>query len=140
MIALVVNGTVTRTASTPPEVWRRPNGTAVAGYHLRPDLWVADGWLPVVETNAGPGPLETGTHSDAIGPTQVARTWMNIANATAVNADTIRTQATASLQANRDFLTVVSPTNAQTLAQVRALTRQMNGLIRHMLGAFDGTN
>lgn len=44
------------------------------------------------------------------------------------------------LQANRDFLAIGSPTNAQVLAQVRALTRQCNGLIRLALGDLTGTN
>lgn len=58
------------------------------------------------------------------------------------NADelTLRMQALTALQSNRDFLAIVSPTNAQTLAQVKALSRQMNGAVRMLLGQLDGTN
>lgn len=51
---------------------------------------------------------------------------------------TIRSQADAALQGNRDFLALDPPTNAQVLAQVRALTRQNNGLIRLVLRRLDG--
>ena len=140
MIALVVNGTVTRTAGTPPEVWRRPNGTTVAGYHLRPDLWQQDGWLPLVDSGPTPGANQTGTQVLTVGPTQVTRTWTGIADVPElVNAQTIRDQATAALQANRDFLAIASPTNAQVLVQVRALTQQNVKVIRQVLGLFDGT-
>lgn len=56
------------------------------------------------------------------------------------NESTIRQRADAALQANRDFLALASPTNAQTLAQVKALTRQNNGLIRLILNRLDGTD
>lgn len=44
--------------------------------------------------------------------------------------DGIRRQAAAALKANRTFLAIATPTNAQTLEQVKALTRQVNALIR----------
>lgn len=56
------------------------------------------------------------------------------------NNASIRAQAAAALEANRTFLALGAPTNAQTLAQVRALTRQNQGLIRIALGALDGTD
>ena len=56
------------------------------------------------------------------------------------NELTLRMQARTALQNNRDFLAIASPTNAQTLAQVRALSRQNNGAIRMLLGQLDGTN
>ena len=58
----------------------------------------------------------------------------------AQNADTIRAQATAALTGNRDFLDLSAPTNAQTLAQVKALTRQSTGVIRLLLGVLDATD
>lgn len=80
MIALVVNGTVTRTAATPPEVWTRPNGSVVAGYHLRPDLWTTDGWLSVVDSGPAPTSTQIGTEVLVVGPAQVTRTWTGIAD------------------------------------------------------------
>lgn len=140
MHALVSNGTVTRTG-TVPKVWTRPDGSVVSGYHLRPDLWPLDGWLPVVDEGPVPGPLQSGTVVLTVEPTRVVRTWTAIADVpTAVNADAIRTQAAVALQANRDFLAIASPTNAQSLAQVKALTRQNNKIIRQVLGLFDGTD
>lgn len=56
------------------------------------------------------------------------------------NEATLRQRAEAALQANRNFLALTSPTNAQTLAQVKALTRQNNGLIRMLLNRLDGTD
>jgi len=57
--------------------------------------------------------------------------------ASVANRETIRVQARDALVGNRAFLDLASPTNAQTLAQVKALTRQANGLIRLALGALD---
>lgn len=139
MHALVRNGSIVRTGDV-PAVFTRPDGSVVAGYHLRPDLWAADGWLPVVPSGPTPGPLQTGTLVRTVNGGQVDETWTGITNvAELVNADTLRTQAAAALQANRDFVALASPTNAQTLAQVKALSRQVNGLIRNLLGLFDGT-
>lgn len=56
------------------------------------------------------------------------------------NAATIRDRAGQALAANTTFLAITSPTNAQTLAQVKALTRQNNGIIRLLLNRFDGTD
>lgn len=45
-------------------------------------------------------------------------------------AEQLRTQAAQAITANRAFLAIASPTNAQTLAQVKALTRQNTAIIR----------
>lgn len=49
-------------------------------------------------------------------------------------------QAEDALVGNRTFLALSSPTNAQTLAQVKALTRQMNAVIRLAVGDLTGTD
>lgn len=56
------------------------------------------------------------------------------------NRATLQQQAQAALAANRTFVAIASPTNAQVAAQVKALTRQNNGIIRLLLGQFDGTD
>jgi hypothetical protein len=56
------------------------------------------------------------------------------------NRRTIEASAAQALAANRTFLAIASPTNAQNAAQVKALTRQMNALIRLTLGHLDGTD
>jgi hypothetical protein len=52
------------------------------------------------------------------------------------NEDAIRTAARQALAVNRTFLDLASPTNAQTLAQVKHLTRVANGLLRIELADF----
>jgi hypothetical protein len=52
------------------------------------------------------------------------------------NEDTIRKAARQALGVNRAFLDLASPTNAQTLAQVKHLTRVANGLLRIELADF----
>lgn len=48
----------------------------------------------------------------------------------AANTPTLDTQVRAAYNANRTYLAIGAPTNAQVVAQVRLLTRIANGLIR----------
>lgn len=48
-------------------------------------------------------------------------------------------KARAALAVNATFLALVAPTNAQTLAQVQALTKECNGIIRLLINALDAT-
>lgn len=50
--------------------------------------------------------------------------------AAATNAQTLRDKATAALAGNATYLALATPSNAQVAAQVKALTRQVNALIR----------
>ena len=54
-----------------------------------------------------------------------------------VNHRTLRQRAEGALASNGDFLALSSPTNAQTLAQVRLLTREASALIRLVLDKVD---
>lgn len=45
-------------------------------------------------------------------------------------AETLRAHATTAHEANKAYLAVVTPTTAQAVAQVRALTQQIQALIR----------
>lgn len=56
------------------------------------------------------------------------------------NKATIEDQAATALGTNATFLAIASPTNAQIAAQVKALTRQNNGIIRLILNKLDGTS
>lgn len=58
----------------------------------------------------------------------------------AANSVTLQSRAAAALASNRTFLALASPTNAQVLAQVQALTKQNTALIRLLLNQFDGTD
>lgn len=53
------------------------------------------------------------------------------------NATTLRSRAQRALNTNATFLALASPTNAQTLAQVRNLTRETSALIRLLLNQVD---
>ena len=53
------------------------------------------------------------------------------------NAAELRVQAQKALDKNKTFLALDPPTNAQNGAQIEALTKQMNGLIRQVIGAWD---
>lgn len=55
------------------------------------------------------------------------------------NEMTIRAQALAAMADNRAHLARTSPTTAQNTAQIKALSRQNNGIIRLLLGQLDGT-
>ena len=56
-----------------------------------------------------------------------------------VNRDAITARAVAALNVNATFLSVGSPSNAQVLAQVQALTKECSGLIRLLLGLLDSS-
>lgn len=53
---------------------------------------------------------------------------------------TLLTNALSAIQNNVTFLAIPSPTQAQALAQVQALTRQIDAIIRVFLGAYDSTS
>lgn len=56
------------------------------------------------------------------------------------NRTTLANRASAALDANRTYLALTSPTNAQNLAQIRLLTRECTALIRLLLNRLDGTD
>ena len=56
------------------------------------------------------------------------------------NRQTIEDAARKALASNRTYLGLSSPTNAQNAAQLKALTRQVNGLIRLALSELDAAD
>lgn len=56
------------------------------------------------------------------------------------NHDTISAAAAQALATNRVFLALASPTAGQVTAEVKALARQQNGIIRLLLNQLDGTD
>lgn len=103
-----------------------------------PCVIIAGGGLPPVVLP------ETATKADiaaGLAPILAAEQAQAAATATqAGNQSTVQQQAQAALAANRTYLGIASPSNAQVAAQVKALTQQANGLIRLALQQFDGTN
>ncbi len=93
---------------------------------------------------------ETRTHHDFFSaePDVITRPYTDDENAEAderaaveqagKDETTLRTQAASGLADNATFLALTAPTNAQTLAQVKALTRQMDSLARLMLNQTEG--
>lgn len=111
----------------------------------------ACGWFAVKPT---PQPADTATTTyersvelvdkvPTVTWTPRAKTPAELAAATTTtNTATLEAKARAAIIANGTYLALAAPTNAQTLAQVRALTRQMTALVRLSLrgGLLDNTD
>ena len=76
-------------------------------------------------------------HTDGTGKIIGSSTEPYVLDAAEANQATLRERTKQALAANATFLAVGAPTNAQTLAQVRALTRECTALIRLLLGELD---
>lgn len=59
-----------------------------------------------------------------------SETWTPVAGTAAANAQTLRDRSRAALGTNATYLALASPSTAQNTAQVKALTRQVDGIIR----------
>jgi hypothetical protein len=60
--------------------------------------------------------------------------------AASVNEKALKDKAVTALTINQDFLDLASPSNAEVLAQVKSLTRQVNALIRLVAKQLDSTD
>ena len=120
-------------------------------YDLRPRdpaVLAVAGWVEAVETPR-PADTDTTTHDSGwiIDGDHAVQTWTprpwttdeQAARTESANETTIRDKATTALGTNTTFLGITSPTNAQNAAQIKALTRQVNGLIRLAIRKLDGT-
>lgn len=56
------------------------------------------------------------------------------------NRNTLEGRAAQALAANKTYLALGSPTNAQNLAQIRLLTQECSALIRILLNRFEATD
>lgn len=150
MYALVISNAIQSVGGLPASARRLDTQEWVMGLaNADPTFQQACGYYPVTDV---PRPADTATTTFDRSVTLVAgvptvvwterpMTAPELANATAnTNRATIQTQAATALDTNRTFLAIATPTNAQTLAQVKALTRQNNGIIRLLLNQLDGTN
>lgn len=73
------------------------------------------------------GTLTAQQVTTAVAPIVAAQT---AADTAAANQQTLLSRAQTALTNNEAFLAIASPTTAQTLTQVKALTRQIDALIR----------
>lgn len=97
------------------------------------------GWFPVVEAER-PADTATTRWDPVFTPTgeTVTQSWVEVPKAQEeIDAETFETNRLAlldkarnALTTNNAYLAVGSPTNAQNLAQIRALTREVNALIK----------
>lgn len=71
---------------------------------------------------------------------QVGTDVVEIPTAQDINLAALQSRASAALAVNATFLGIASPTNAQTLAQVKVLTKECSALIRLLLGLLDSTD
>lgn len=144
MYALVRNAAIVQTGHL-PDTWF--DGTRWWDFRTeQPDP--STGWLPIADTTRPADPTYAYDRSTQLvngTPTVVwtARNWTaeeQAARTAATNDKTIRERADAALTTNANFLALATPTNAQVVAHVRALTRQATGLIRLALGQLDSTD
>lgn len=154
MYAHVTNGIVDAVVGSPPYIVR----TDERDWDLRsldPVVLAEAGWYPVLES---PRPADTASTTwvpvfqpaFVDGVSVVMQSWQEVpksaeqldAENAATNESTIRDRARQALDINAAFLANGAPSNAQVLAQVRALTKQATGLIKldlRDLDSADGT-
>lgn len=80
-------------------------------------------------------PAAVATVTPASDPTQATIT----VTGDAATQQTVRNNASQALAANATYLGLATPTTAQAVAQVAALTRQIDALIRLAVANFSGT-
>lgn len=112
-------------------------------------LFASESFVPGWESFGRPTPTRFQLHypDGTVFADAVVEQWRNAMAAGPELADaphrvqaTLEQRAAQALETNRTYLALSSPTAAQTAAQVRALTRQVQALIRLNLGVLDGTD
>ena len=93
---------------------------------------VDDAEKTIVERTSAGWPTQAGSTREII------TTWKVETEGT--RRASLDVKAAQALVTNQAFLALSPPTNAQILAQVRALTRQTNGLLRILLNAYGDVN
>ena len=116
---------------------------------LDPELLASAGWYPLTLTTRPADTASTTTDMSYVyADGKVTQVWTErpktAAEIDAANAESNRTQieakAAQALSANATFLAIASPTNAQTLAQVKMLTRECTAIIRLLLSRLETTD
>lgn len=76
-------------------------------------------------------------HTDVSGNVVGSSVERYVLDTATQNAETLRTRLRQALATNATYLALGTPTNAQNLAQIRALTRECSALIRSALAELD---
>lgn len=150
MYALVISNAIQSVGGLPASARRLDTQEWVMGLATAdPTFQQACGYFPVTDV---PRPADTATDTfdrsvqlvngtPTVVWTQRPLTADELANVTAnTNRTTIQTQAKTALANNRTYLAIATPTTAQMRAQIDALTRQNQGIIRLLLNELDATN
>jgi hypothetical protein len=141
MYAHVTNGVVDRTGGLPTS-WTLKDGRSVSGFNnLTAAEQLAEGWLPLTENMPALGAgQQYGPPTYTVGASSVTADYpVQATPAVAQNADALRVAAKQAIADNKAFV-ATTPSAAQVAAQVKALSRQQNGLIRLLLGQLDATD
>ena len=85
------------------------------------------------------GPEQTVEVRDGAGA-PLGRTYKVRRNVEGENEQTIRSRIGAALTANAAYVAKATPTAAETTAEVKALTRQVSGLLRLVDGRLDSAD
>jgi hypothetical protein len=102
-----------------------PNGATVTA-----DAFTTAGDGTTTETMTSTNPSGSTNHETIVTPGT---------GTPAANSATLQQRAQIALINNATYLAITNPTTNQAVAQVAALTRQVNALIRVVLAQFDST-
>lgn len=91
----------------------------------------------ITVTGTGIGPAKQSQIQAVVDAYVFDPAWAGPAGSPEANLALIRQRAAQALTVNATFLALAAPTNAQVVAQVKALTRECNALLRMMLNALD---
>lgn len=151
--AHVTNGTVDRYGRVEQygDLWNLRDGDNITGHTALAEITAA-GWKPVVEA-ARPQLAVGETYGDQVVTVRADDVLVSYPvvpePAEVANERTIRSRIPPAIAANLAWLPrtaqnptgrTSAPTNAQLLAQVDALTRQMNGVLRLLDARLDSTD
>lgn len=117
--AYVVAGTVQSTGNI-PQTWRLLDGRWCSGFDLRPDLWQAQGWLPLTENRPAVTSAQTyGTPVFTVGASAVTADYPVVSKSALELANQTQDAATANLLSGAAALVTDLQNQATTYAAAR---------------------